>query len=250
MVYKTHRHVLRVLAGSLTLLLLSRFSPLLSQDTANLNYLEIREDAEERYGPSADLFNGEKYYYPYRSAGGDPFFEVHNDHNASALIKGKLYENQTIRFDIYNQLMVLDFMDRSGAPGSIVLRNEWLDYIILGGYLFKKFPDQNGFKRFGQVIYEGNYSCVYFWEKSYSPDLHDGEKYYQFSEPIRQSLLVVDDRFYPYAGKRSFLTCFPGQNQLQIKTYLKEKRIRIRKATDLEMQSLMEYLNQLSDHED
>lgn len=240
----------RALAGSLSIILLFQLCNLHSQETSDVSYLEIKEDADERYGPSTDLLNGEKYHYPYRLARGNPFFEVQGEQNASIQINGNLYEKQNIKYDIYKQFIVLDFMDRSGAPGSIVLRNEWLDYFIIGGNRFKKFPDENGFERFGQVIFEGVISCVYFWEKEYSLDLHKGENHYQFSDPIRHPYIVIQEQFYPYSGKRSFLKCFPGQNQLQIKTYLKEKRIRIRKSTNLEMQLLMGYINQLSEHED
>ena len=175
-------------------MLLFQLSPLLAQEISDLSFLEIKEDADERYGPSTDLLNGEKYHYPYRSARGNPFFEVQGEPDASIQINGILYENQKIKYDIYNQLIVLDFLDRSGAPGSIVLRNKWLDYFIIDGYRFKKFPDEKGSERFGQVIFEGNFSCVYFWEKKYSPDLQNGDKHYRFSDPIRQPYIVVQEQ--------------------------------------------------------
>ncbi len=250
MVYKIYNCMFRVLVGSLSFILLFQFCDLHSQETSDVSYLEIRDDAEEKYGPSTNLLNGVKYHYPYRSARGNPFFEVQGEQDASIQINGRLYEKQKIKYDIYNQFIVLDFLNSSGAPGSIVLSNEWLDYLVIGGCQFKKFSDENGSERFGQVIFEGNFGCVYFWEKEYSPNLHDGERHYQFSDPIRHPCIVIQEQFYPYSGKRSFLKCFPEQNQLQIKSYLKEKRIRIRKSTDLEMQSLMGYINQLSEHED
>ena len=69
----------RVLTGGLTFMLLFQLSPLLAQEISDLSFLEIKEDADERYGPSTDLLNGEKYHYPYRSARGNPFFEVQDD---------------------------------------------------------------------------------------------------------------------------------------------------------------------------
>lgn len=250
MIYRIFIYMYRVLGGSLFFMMLFLFSPMLAQDVADFSFLEISKDASERYGPSADLLNGEKYYYPYRSASGNPFFEVSGDKGASIQIDGKLYENQKIRYDIYNQLMVLDYKDRSGAAGSIVLRNEWLDYLVIDGYQFKKFPDVNGLERFGQVIHEGYFSCIYFWEKEYSPNFQQGEKIYRFSEPHLRSNIVIQDHFYPYSGKSKFLKCFPKQYHVKIKTYMKEKRIRIRKVSNPEMNSLMVFINQLSDHED
>ncbi|RLD26644.1 MAG: hypothetical protein DRI70_05370, partial [Bacteroidetes bacterium] len=148
------------------------------------------------------------------------------------------------------QLIVLDFNDRSGAPGSIVLRNEWLDFLIIDGYLFKKFSDENGLERFGQIIYEGEYSCIYFLEKEYSPDLQKGEKSFRFSDAKRQAQILSQDQFNLFSGRRSFLKCFPQHIQQRIKTHLKENRIRIRKVTNLQMQSVMVLINQLSNDED
>jgi hypothetical protein len=226
------------------------FIPVLAQIAPDLSFPEISEDANEKYGPSAELLNGKKYHYPYRSAKGNPFFDEKGDDNASVQIDGKLYENQTIRYDIYNQMMVLDYKDRSGAPRSIVLRNEWIDYLIIDGYQFKKYPGEDGLERFGQVIHEGNFSCIYFWEKKYAPDLQQGEQHYRFSDPQLQANIVVQDHFYSYSGRRSFLRCFPKTYKAEIKKYMKERRIRIRRVTNPEMKSLMIFINQLSGHED
>lgn len=231
-------------------MLTAQLSPLLAQDTTDFSLLEISKDANKRYGPNANLLNGEKYHYPYRLARGNPFFEVKGDEGVSIQINGRVYENQKIKYDIYNQLIVLDYKDRSGAPGSIVLRNEWLETMIIDGNQFKKYPDENGMERFGQVIYEGNFSCLYFWEKEYTPDFQRGEKSYRFSDPKRHAYILAHGHFSSYSGRKSLLKCFPKPIQLRIKTYIKENRIRIKKVDDLQMQSLMVYINQLSDDED
>ncbi len=249
------------MGGFLSILGLFLFQSLASQDSGSTQignsgvaqgsgYNAIRADAEERYGPDADLLNGEKYNYAYRSDRGTPFFEVPGDPLALVQIKGKIYENQKIRFDIYNQLMVLDYLDRSGAPGSIILRDEWTDDIRIGAFLFKKFPDAKGNRRFGQVIFEGSFSCLYFWEKNYLPDLHEGENHYYFTEPMRQAVVINQGNSTPFTGNRSFLDCYPDGQVVQIKKYLKEQRIRVKKAPDQEMMKLMEYINQIPGHEE
>ncbi|MCK4751565.1 MAG: hypothetical protein KAT15_31120 [Bacteroidales bacterium] len=229
---------------SLVFLLQLQFCPLHAQDTSAISFPEIRDYIEELYGPSADLINGEKYHYPYSYSKGDPFLNLPGNHDASIQIKGKVYEKQEIKYDIYNHLVVLEINEKNGVSGSIVLRNEWLDQLILGGFQFKKFPDEFGVERFGQVIFEGKTTCFYFWKKRYMLDIMVGENHYSFSDPIRQPFIMVNGHAYPYTGMRSFLKCFSRQDQLNIRTYLKENRIRFRKATDQEMQSLMEYINQ------
>lgn len=227
-------------------MLLFQSSAVVSQDALNPSYSGIRGEAEKRYGPDADLLNGEKYHFSYRSDRGTPFYEVQGKTLASVQIKGKLYEDQKIRYDLYNQLMVLDFTDRSGAPGSIVLTDQWIDHLILGGIMFKRFPDERGIRRFGQVIFEGPFSCVYFWGKKRLPDLHEGENHFYFSEPFRVPVLVIQGETFPFSGNGSFLKCLPEEYLAPVKKYLKEQRIRVKKAPDQQMRQLMEFINQLA----
>lgn len=220
------------------------------QETAESHLMDVRQVAEEQYGPLAELINGEKYNYPYRLDSGDPFFESGASDIASVQINGHMYDDQKIKYDIYNQLMVLEFTYSSGARESIVLRNEWLDFVLIGNRYFRLFPKEDGSPRFGQVINNGKYSCIYFWEKRYLPNLTDGAKHYAFSTPIRHAYVVVADQFISYKSKRSFLKCFPKPNKSTIKQHMKESRIRFRKVTDMEMSSLMNFINNIPENED
>ena len=231
------------------LLFLTLVLSLQAQDDSNPLYLDVKEDAENRYGPMAELINGEKYNYTYRFSGGNPFFESDLSDKASIQINGRMYKDQKVRYDIYKQLMVLEFVNRSGAPESVVLRNEWLDFVLIGNSYFREFPEEDGSPRFGQVIYEGEFSCIYFWEKRYIPNLDAGGKSYYFSEPIRRSYVVEKGLFTPFKSKRSFLKCFPKQHKADIRLYMKERRIRFRKADDMEMASIMKFINQIPGNE-
>jgi hypothetical protein len=247
---RTYMSFLRVQAICFTMMVFFQFTPLRSQSPEDLFYQKIREEAEQKYEPSADLLNGVKYHYPYRSANGTPFLEIPGDPVASVRIRGREYENQRVRYDMYNQIMVLDYLDGTGARGSLVLKNEWLEQVVIGETLFRLFKDDNGTERFGQVIGEGEFSCIYFWEKQYLPDLHNGEQHYFFGEPSRRSFLRYQESINPYKGNRSLIRCFPDQIQPAVKGYLKEERIRVKKATDREMQLLLDHIHQLPQHEE
>ena len=228
------------------LLLLLLFSPLKSQEAGHTSYDEIREDAENKYGPIAELINGEKYYYPYWADSGDPFFLLGESKGATIVIRGEVFENRNIRYDIYNQFIVLDYTDVSGAPASIALRNEWVDEFLIGDRPFKKYPNEDGAIRFAQAVYEGEVSCVYFWEKLYVPDLQNGEKHYKFLDPERNASIIIAGETRPYKSKKSFLKCFPKAQQAGIKSYLREKGVKFKKASDGEMKVLLEFINQSS----
>jgi hypothetical protein len=62
----------------------------LAQQEGTLSWEEARQQAEESYGPDPDLLNGIKYNDVYRTAEGNPFFEVHGDMLSTIRIKGKV----------------------------------------------------------------------------------------------------------------------------------------------------------------
>ena len=242
------KHKFKGLAGVVALLLVTIYQPLLSQESSVQLFLDISNHAEEKYGPDMVLISGEKYHYPYRAALGNPFLTPSGTDDASVQVNGVVYENQNVKYDIYNQLIVLEFNDMAGASRSIILRAEILDQFILDDRLFKKYPHEGSVERFGQVIFEGEISCFYFWKKRYSVDSKVGQNQYSFSDPIRQSYLIRDGQVILYKGKKSFLNCFPAQERVQIKAFIKKNRIRIRKESDSGMTLLLETINQI--HQD
>ncbi len=247
---RIQKHKFRCIAGGVAFLFVIICQPLLPQEASVQSFLEISDHADEKYGPDMVLISGEKYHYPYRAALGNPFLTPSGTDDATVQVNGVVYENQDVKYDIYNQLIVLEFNDMNGASRSIILRNEILDQFILEDKLFKKYPQKSNAEKFGQVIYEGEISCFYFWKKRYSVDSKVGQNQYSFSDPIRQSYLMMDGQVIPYKGKRSFLNCFPAQERVQIKAFMKKNLIRIRKESDTDMRLLLENINQIHQDED
>ncbi len=244
------------------LLFLSSFFSVCAQEETDSFAIELMKEAEQKYGLDPELINGEKYHYHYFKASGDPYFEFNRnrisaventgkvyddaaqDALASIVIKGKQYLEQHIRYDIYQQLVILDYVDQHGAPASVVLRNNWVEQFDIEGQTFKKFKDQHGKVRFGQVVFEGTVSCVFFWKKEYTPELQNGQNTYSFSEPIREAVLIRDGLSCHFRNRRGFLNCFPAEKRAQVKAYMKEEHINIRKASPDEMRRLMKRINE------
>lgn len=217
--------------------------PLYCQEGSHSSYETLKKDAEAKFGPPASLLNGEKYYYPYGTALGTPYLP--SSREGSLLIKGTVYRHQDLKYDIYNQQLILEYHDLTHAPVSIVVGTEWLDSFTLGDRLFKKYTGNNGKLRFGQVICEGRFSCIYFWKKDYSPELQNGTRRYEFSDPERTAFILNDQHWTQFSGRGGFLKAFPKEYREPVRQLLKQSRTRIRKATDQEMRSLMELINQI-----
>ena len=217
--------------------------PAIAQQDPHPAVREVKTLAARKFGPPADLLNGEKYYYPYGNATGHPY--LGSTWTGSLQIRGKTYSDLSLKFEIYNQMLVLEYTDLSDAKVSIVVNDEWLDGFTLGDWRFQKFSTPGDQPRYGQVVFEGKVSCIYFWEKKYAPILQQGVKRYEFSDPIRMAWIKNGSQWSEYSGKRSFLKAFPKAMQEPIRDLLKSKRIRFKKLSEKEMHALMEQINQM-----
>jgi hypothetical protein len=209
---------------------------------------EYLEECELKYGSDADLVNGEKYFYPYSSAEGDPFFHTGSD-LVTLIVKGKEFPGQSLRYDIYNQLLVLDYKDVYGGTTSLVLRNEWVESFYSGTMLFKGFNDPEGVFGFYQVLMEGRVSCIYKWSKEYQLNLNSGQQNYYFTEGQKSAFLLIEDQFYPFKSTRSFLKAFDEIHQKEVKQFIRQSKINLRNTPDSQMRHLIEFCNSLP-HED
>lgn len=223
------------------LMALLGLSNLYSQQRSITDYLA---ECERKYGSDADLVNGEKYFYPYGQANGDPFFFT-DSRSALITIQGKKFEEAQLRYDVFNQKLVLDFQDIYGATSSLVLRNEWVESFAFENQKFIKMQDPDGQPGFFQMVTDGSIACVYKWSKKYLLNLTSGEQNYYFTEPSKESFLLKDAQFYPYRSNTSFLKVFDTENQKLVKQFMKQSKVKVKNATDSQIRHLVEYCNSL-----
>jgi len=220
-------------------------SNLLAQQSSITDYLA---ECERKYGSDADLVNGEKYFYPYRQSQGDPFF-FSDSRSAVIRIHGKEFADQQLRYDVFNQKLILDFQDIYGASSSLVMRSEWVESFAFGEQEFVRMNGPDGEPEFFQLVTNGQISCIYRWSKDQLLNLTSGVQSYYFTEPIKESYLVIEGKFYSYRSNRAFLKVFDPELQKIIKQFMKQAKVKVNKAPDSQVRHLVEYCNSLY-HED
>lgn len=222
-----------------------QLSGLYAQQISISDYLA---ECERKYGNDADLVNGKKYYYPYRQSQGDPFL-FPESRGALIQIHDKEFSGQQLRYDIYNQQLVLDFQDLYGATNSLVLRDEWVKAFAFGDKQFVRRKDPEGQEAYLQLVSGGHISCVYKWSKNYLLNLTSGQQNYYFTEAKKTSYLVIGDQFYPYKSNRSFIKALDPGLRKTVKVFMKQAKLKVNKASDAQIDHLVEYCNSLY-HED
>lgn len=233
---------------TLTSILLIAFLGLSGLYAQQLSITEYLAECERKYGSDADLVNGEKYYYPYRQSGGDPFLYP-QPRAAMILIHDKEFHGQQLRYDIFNQKLILDYQDLYGAKNSLVLRDEWVETFSFGDRVFVRMKDMEGKEAYFQLVSGGHVNCVYRWSKDHMLNLSSGVSGYYFTEPKKESFLVIEGEFYPYRNNRSFLKALDPGIQRTVKSFMKEGKLKVNKAQDAQVRQLVEYCNSLY-HED
>ncbi len=224
------------------LMALLGLSNLYPQQQSITDYLA---ECERKYGSDADLVNGEKYFYPYRQSLGDPFFFT-DSRSAVITIHDKEFKGQQLRYDIFNQKLVLDYRDLYGAISSLVLRNEWVESFVFERQRFIKMEGPEGDVGFFQLVTDGPTACVYKWSKNHQLNLTSGVQSYYFTEPVKESFLMIDGQFYPYRNNSTFLKVFDPEIQKPLKQFMRQSKIKVKKAPDSQIRHLVEYCNSLS----
>jgi hypothetical protein len=115
--------------------------------------------------------------------------------------------------------------------------------------LFRRMKGPEGQEAYFQVVVDGPISCVYSWKKDYLLNLNSGVQNYYFTEPLKESYLVIDDDFYYYRNNRTFLKAFDSAKQKSIKQFMRQSKVRVNKSPEWQMRQLINYCNSLS-HED
>ena len=229
---------------NLTKLFLVVFLAMTAWNAYGQTLSEYLLECERKYGSDADLVNGEKYFYPYYSADGDPFFDSGSE-GSTISVKGKEFEDQSLRYDIYNHLLVLDYTDVYGGITSLVLRNEWVESFSINQRKFKGMSGPEGELEFFQVISENRISCLYRWSKEYQLNLNSGVQKYYFTEPHKEAFLFIDNHFHPFKSNRSFLKAFDEEQQKGIKQFIRQAKINVKNASESQMRHLLDYCNSL-----
>lgn len=212
-----------------------------TQEASLVNYLA---ECERKFGSDADLVNGEKYFYPYSQTDGDPYLGTAGQ-AADIHIRGKEFLSQDIKYDILNQYLILSYPDLYGATTSIILRNEWVESFSIGSRTFTRIEGPEGNKEFFQEIYRGKVSCYYKWSKEYQLNLSSGVQSYFFTDPKKESFIVVDKKFQQFRNNRSFIKVFSGDQQKAVKNHLRQTRLRVKGSSDHQMFNLVEFCSSL-----
>ena len=190
------------------------------------------------------MINGVKYLYLYSDIEGYPFFGEDQFYTGSLVIANREYQDVYLKYDLYNQNMILQYSPFSGGTDQILLRNEDIHEFKIDGKLFRKYSFPETGTRFYQVVTPGKIYCLYYWAKVLN---YSTLSSYYFTPQKKVSYIVKNGKPYRYKSKKQFRKLFPVQHQKEIKQFIRKNKIRLKNESDGNMRRLLEFCNQLTE---
>jgi len=223
---------------SLLLIILFSFSgTLISQDAVTI--------LDRIYGLDQTLCNGKKYNYFLPSGTNGHQYLFSPDYVVgSVTLKGKCYQDITLNYDIFNQQLLLQYKDETGALNIIEVSKAWLKSFRLGNMNFE-FLNLEQNPRFYQVLGEGPVRILYFWRKNLNLDVVIGSSDFTFTAAVRDSYVFMDGQLKPFRTKRKLIGLFDPGHRQEIKSYLRKNKVKVKKASDQTMEEMITFIGNI-----
>lgn len=227
----------------LILLLVLSFPGLPGQNPVKEVAQEQYDRFDKLYGLDPNLMNGVLYRIKFPDTKGHPFLDEENFTTGSIRIGKRWYRDVMLAYNIYNQEVILKYLNSFGGSEYVVLHNDFIDEFWLGLRRFEKLNFSLTGEQFFQVIDAGRLKCCYRWSKSINESVYP----YAFWEPIRKFYLLKDNEIHAFQSKGSFIELFDRRNRKSIKIHFKKAKIKLKQISDKEMLELLQYCIELDD---
>jgi hypothetical protein len=203
-------------------------------------FMEVLEASKSSFGVNPLLQNGVFYENQYMTAKGHPFLLGDSYKAGFISFRNNRYEGVSLKYDIFTQQVVISH-EQEGFVLQNYLSNVFIDSFSIEGKTFMQLAFEGENPGFYQSVFgEDNLACYYQWYKTRTESHEAGTyKIYVFSEDRIKRYLLIDGVLNRYRNNRSFVKAFPKSAGKQIRTYLKEQGIKVDRADDQTMQSLL-----------
>lgn len=190
------------------------------------------------------LYNGRIWRNQYYKVRGNQFLFSNDFLPGTVTIKGQLFDNVRLRYDIYkdeittisNPTTILQLNKEMVDMFSILFENKWYKFIRI------LEDSSNVFNGYLNVLYKGKTSLYVKYRKEIELLAEDG-KYDRFYQS--QSIYIVKDGItYPVTGKKEFFIPLSDKKR-QIKNFIKTNKLKILKKVPESFVPVLEFYDNM-----
>lgn len=210
------------------------------QNADRNNIAELVQLISESYGPDQHLINGIEYFNLHTHTSGHKFLDEDKFYEGRVVIDKRVYRHVMLKYDIFNQNLLLLAEQPKGGHKQVILNNLRIDEFELNGRIFRKHTFHGTGTLFYQVIGSDEIACFYHFTKQEIPRAIDQHTLSEFTDVQKKSYIYWQSELHAFNRNRSFIRIFP-EHQTQIKAFLRQNKFQVRNMTDPQMYWLIHH---------
>ena len=202
--------------------------------------------AEKEYGIDQELVNGPLFENENQNINGLPYLLNYYTNQGNVVYRGKHYSNLNLRYDIYNQQVLLIYLF-DNVEYELHLQKEFItEFNIENRKFIHEAFGGDGDAKFYQVIGKDFLiRILYFWQKGLSNVYANNPDIKKFSPEQKETFILFNNKLVSFNGNSSFTRLFSSKSKPDIKEFLRKNNTKVKQANDYEMELLIEFINNI-----
>ena len=200
------------------------------------------------YGTNDILVNGLVYMPLHLNAEGHPFFMEGDWENGKIYIKGRVFNDIELKYDIEIDRVILKAEVRAGTY-EVLVNDAFVDSCIINNRMLINsnniFKDNPEFTGYFELVYEGNFLFLVKHQKTFISEYSENNQFGLYSDPTSEYILLKGDKINKIYSKKALLKYFKPNKRL-IKRFLKKNKIKYKKINSNELFNLLKYCDTIS----
>ena len=168
------------------------------------------------------------------------------DEHGSITLRGITFAGVILNYDVFNQQLVLRYTNSSGATNLIAISAAWLEKFELNGDHFETIAKADTTKSIFQVLGFGHDKILFYFGKELLLDSFKSNGNHYFSEARKNMFVLTGEKITGFNSNRGFVKCFDSKKYDEIKKYIRKNKIQVKKASDWQMNELIDFCNTLN----
>lgn len=211
-----------------------------------LVFKQIFSAAEKEYGIDQGLVNGPLFENENQTINGIPFLLNYYTNQGNVVYRGKQYSNLNVRYDIYNQQLLLIYIF-DNVEYKLHLQKEFITEFNIENrtFIHEAFGAEEDGKFYQVIGKDFPIRMLYFWQKGLSNVYVNNPDIKMFSPKQKETFILRDNKLISFNGNASFTNQFSSKSKAPIKKYLRQNNTKVKQANDSEMERLIEFINTL-----
>lgn len=206
---------------------------------------DLKAHFDSTYHKDPALYNGMVFSNIYdRSVLGTQFYEENNFNKNKLGVSDKIFKDQYINYDVYNQKLLLTYLDENNAQKMVEIPIENVQFFTIADHYFESIKDLNNEYKYYEVFPFKENKILLYWSKYMKNNSNNAYYPYRFSSIKRQVSLYFDNEIFKIQKNKDFISYFPLDQQDKLRSWLKTSKIKIHKASISQMKELANFLEE------